>query len=96
MATILDRMKVALRVTNNRFDEEITGVIAAARMELIRAGVSANMANSDDELIVSAVRAYVLATYSTDTKLTDGYMASFEMQKDNLRKSSGYRSEAKT
>ena len=95
MSSILERMKVALRVTNDRFDDEIAGVITAARMELIRAGVLADKANSNDELIVSAIRAYVLATYSTDTKLTDGYMASFEMQKDNLRKSAGYGFEVK-
>lgn len=95
MATVLERMKVALRVTSDRFDDEISGIIKAARMELIRAGVSAEKAQSeDDELIISAIRAYVLGTYSTDMKLIDGYMASFELQKDALRKSSGYRNEA--
>lgn len=93
---LLEQMKVALRVKNAQFDDEITSVINAARAELVRAGVSAERANDEsDDLITSAIRTYVLATYSTDTKLTDGYQLSFESQKENLRKSAGYRDEAK-
>ena len=88
---MLERMKVALRVTNDRFDREIEGVIQSARMELIRAGVRRDRAESDDdELIASAIRAFVLSVYSTDVKMADGYMASFDLQKDQLRKTGGY------
>ena len=93
---MLEKMKIALRVKTDFFDAEIQSVINAARLELIRAGVVPEKANSeDDDLITSAVRAYVLSKYSSDTKLRDGYAESFEYQKDNLRKSTGYRDEAK-
>lgn len=93
---MLKKMKIALRITTDRFDAEIKSVINAARMELIRAGVSPAKANANnDDLITAAIRAYVLATYSSDTKLVDGYWQSFEYQKDNLRKSDGYRDDSK-
>lgn len=89
---MLERMKLALRVTTDKFDDEINGVIQAARMELIRAGVKkAKAERDDDELITSAIRAYVLAQYSTDTKMTEGYWTSFRYQLDNLRKTAEYR-----
>lgn len=94
---LLNRMKLALRVSNDHFDDEINGVIQSARMELIRAGVSPTKANADDdELIISAIRAYVLATYSTDVapqasiNISEGYWESFRLQADNLRKSTNY------
>lgn len=94
---MLERMKLALRVSTDKFDTEIAGSIKAARMELIRAGVSAEKANSeDDELIISAIRAYVLATFSTDVSpqasinVSEGYWTSFRTQLDCLRKSGGY------
>lgn len=93
---MLEKMKIALRVKTNFFDEEILSVIGAARKELIRAGVKPKKANSDDDdLITAAIRAYVLGNYAGDTKLRDGYMQSFEYQKDCLRKSRGYRNEAR-
>ena len=93
---MLEQMKIALRVKTDFFDKEIQSVIDAARMELIRAGVVPEKANSEeDSLIISAVRAYVLSKYSSDIKLRDGYEASFEYQKETLRKSKGYRDEEK-
>ncbi len=94
---MLEKIKIALRVKTDYFDAEISSVIKAARMELIRAGVRPKKANSDDdELITAAIRAYVLANYATDQDLKDGYMKSFDCQKDCLRKSKGYRNEART
>lgn len=93
---MLERMKIALRISTDYFDDEICGVITAARMELIRAGVKEEKAKQDDdELIVSAIRTYVLATYAADTKQAEGYEESFKYQLDNLRRSAGYRREEK-
>ena len=91
MDAVLQKMKIALRVRSDRYDEEIKSVIGAAGMELVRAGVKPEKAQDySDDLILSAIRAYVLAQYSTDTKMTEGYWRSFAYQTECLRKSTGY------
>lgn len=92
---MLEKMKIALRIKTDFFDTEIQSVIGAARMELIRAGVLPDKANADDDdIITSAIRSYVLAQYSTDTKMTEGYWKAFAYQLDCLRRSTGYMKEA--
>lgn len=92
---MLEKMKIALRIKSNALDAEIQSVIGAARLELVRAGVKPEKANADDDdLIISAIRSYVLAQYSADTKLTEGYWKAFAYQLDCLRRSSGYMREA--
>lgn len=94
---MLEKMKIALRIKTDFFDAEIQSVIGAARMELIRAGVLSEKANADDDdLITSAIRSYVLAQYSTDTKMTEGYWKAFVYQLDCLRRSTGYMKGAET
>ena len=88
---MLEKMKIALRIKTDFFDEEIQSVIGAARAEMVRAGVLPEKANADDDdLITSAIRSYVLAKYSTDTKMTEGYWQAFTYQLDCLRRSTGY------
>ena len=92
---MLEKMKLALRIKSDAFDIEIQSVISAARMELIRAGVKPEKANADDDdLITSVVRSYVLAQYSPETKLAEGYWKAFAYQLDCLRRSTGYMREA--
>lgn len=85
--TIFDKVKLALRISHNLLDGEINDVISSARDELARAGVSSELANSDEELIQSAIKAYALAYYSMDVKDAERYNQSFYYQCDCLRKS---------
>lgn len=85
--TIFDKVKLALRISHNLLDGEIADVITSARDELIRAGVSSDIANSDEELIHTAIKTYALAYYSSDVKEADRYNQSFYYQCDCLRKS---------
>lgn len=92
---MLEKMKLALRIKSDHFDAEIQSVIGAARLELVRAGVRPEKANADDnDLVTSAIRSYVLAQYSPDTKLAEGYWKAFAYQLDCLRRSTGYMREA--
>lgn len=43
--TIFDKVKLALRISHNLLDGEITEVITSARQEMIRAGVKESVAN---------------------------------------------------
>lgn len=86
--TIFDKVKLALRISHTLLDGEINDVIASARSELIRAGVNETYANSDDELVETAIKTYALSYYATD-KEAERYGESFKYQCDNLRKTFG-------
>jgi uncharacterized phage protein (predicted DNA packaging) len=64
---MLDDVKIALRVSHTALNSEITDLIAAARQDLILAGVLPAKANSDsDALIKRAVTTYVKAHFGYD------------------------------
>lgn len=89
--TLVDKVKLALRISHNVLDGEIEDVIASARQELIRAGVNAAIVNetdetADTELVEMAIKTYALEYYTRETKEKDGYAESFKYQLDNLRK----------
>lgn len=85
--TLLEKVKLALRISHNLLDSEITDVIASARQELVRAGVSEDIANGDMELVETAIKTYALEYYASDTKEAERYSNSFKYQLDCLRKS---------
>ena len=85
--TIFNKVKLALRISHNLLDAEITDVIASARQELTRAGVDSEIASGDSEIIETAIKTYALAYYASETKDADRYNESFKYQCDCLRKS---------
>lgn len=85
--TILEKVKLALRISHNLLDAEITDVIASARQELIRAGVDKSVAESNIELVETAIKTYALEYYASDEKEANRYGESFKYQCDCLRKS---------
>lgn len=90
---MLEKVKLALQITTDEFDSDIEENIAAARAELIRSGVSASKANSDnDPLITKAIKTFCQKEYSDDN-LSERFEESFKYQVDNLRKSADYRKE---
>jgi len=84
---MLDKVKLALRITHTLLDSEITETIALARAEMVRAGVSVEVAESDNTLVEGAIKTFCLYRFANDTKMTEGYSKSWEYQLDNLRKS---------
>lgn len=59
--SILDDVKVALRITNVNFDSEITDIIAACKIDLTKGGA----ANTDetDPLVKRAIILYAKANF---------------------------------
>lgn len=94
---MLEKMRLALRITSRSFDSEIAWLIEAARRELVRAGVSREKAyDENDELITFAIQKFVQANYSNGMGGKDDaerYRQAFECQLEVLRKSSGYMQE---
>lgn len=85
--TILEKIKLALRISHSLLDAEITDVIASARQEMLRAGVDDVVANSDYELVETAIKTYALQYYASDVKDAERYGESFRYQLDCIRKS---------
>ena len=91
---LLDDVKLALRISHNKLDSEITSLIASAREDMQRAGMTATaVADETSNLTTSAIKTYVLMRMADNLAEMEGYQRSYESQLDNLRKSSAYNTE---
>lgn len=84
---MLEKVKIALRITHTYLDSDILSTIEAARAELIRSGVSDEVANSDLDIVELCIKTYCQYVYASDSKTSEGFFKSFQYQLDNLRKS---------
>lgn len=83
-----DSVRLALRWSHNLLDGEIDDAIQEARAEMIRAGVPAEVAGRDTALTKRAIKTYCKANFAQETKARESFLASFDSQVENLRKSS--------
>ena len=84
---MLEKVKLALRIAGDDFDEEIQGLIDAALLDLGIAGVTNK--NTDDALLIRAVTTYCKANFGS----TDDYeklKASYDEQKAQMSMATGY------
>lgn len=79
---MLEKVKLALRISNNVFDSEIAHLIESAISDLNISGVS-NL-NTKDPLICRAVIIYCKANFGMDNKDSEKYEKSYEMLKQHL------------
>jgi uncharacterized phage protein (predicted DNA packaging) len=84
---MLEKIKLALRISHNLLDADINDSILEARAEMLRSGVPAEVADSEHPLVRAAIKVYCLANYATDADMAEGYQESWRYQLDNLRKS---------
>lgn len=91
---MLDKVKLALRISHNLLDSDIKDTIETARAEMIRSGVSEDVADESNPLIETAIKTYCKAEYASDEKRAEGFFESWQYQLDNIRKSSMEESDA--
>jgi len=88
--SLVEDVKLYLRISHDLLDNEIEQVVASARQEMVRAGVAASVANGLDEgsvqIVEMAIKTYAKMYYA-DTKDGEKYAESFKYQLDNIRKS---------
>ena len=86
---MLEKVKLALRISTDAFDGEINDLIAAARLDLGAAGV---IIPSDDALIVRAITTYCKLHFGEldRVEMYDRLQASYNEQKAQLSMSTGY------
>lgn len=90
---ILNDIKTALRISinNTAFDSEITDLIAAARGDLMLAGILPAKANDDtDPLIKRAIVVYCKANFGYDNPEAERFQQSYNMLKAHLTLSQEY------
>lgn len=84
-----DKIKLALRISHDLLDGEITELITTARAEMTRAGVPDSVAeDTSNDVVTQAIKTYALYSMADDEKKAEGYFESWQYQLDNIRKSS--------
>ena len=84
---MLDKVKLALRVTTTAFDSEINDLISAALADLGLAGVTNQ--EQTDPLIVRAVTTYCRVNFGQPDDY-DRLKAAYDEQKAQLQMATGY------
>ena len=87
MDNVLTAVKLALRITTNAFDSELSDLINAALLDLGIAGVTNN--STTDALILRAVITYCKLHFGQPDDY-DRLKASYDEQKAQLSMASGY------
>lgn len=88
---MLSRVKLALRITTNAFDDEITGLISAALKDLGLVGIEQSLLvdGTNDELIITAVITYVKLHFGEPSD-PERLKRSYDEQKAQLITATGY------
>ena len=85
--TTLDKVKMALRISTNAFDDELTDLIKAAESDLGIAGVQ--VPSTFDELCTRAIITYCKMSFGLPEDY-DRLKASYDEQKAQLVTATGY------
>ena len=89
MNTILQKVRLALRITTTSFDDEITDLINAALLDLGLAGVIED--DTDNALIIRAVIIYCKLHFGDiDTAEYDRLKLAYDEQKAQMSMATGY------
>lgn len=86
---MLEKVKIALRITTTAYDTELTSLINAALKDMGIAGVNSFESTTTDQLIITAVTTYVKMNFGTVSDY-DRLKASYDEQKAQLVTATGY------
>jgi hypothetical protein len=86
---IVKRVKDALRIVDDEFNEEVEGLIDAGLADLGIAGVNGEHAMISDPLVYHAVVTYCKMHFGEPDKY-EQYKKSYDEQKAQLQMASGY------
>ncbi|WML38701.1 head-tail connector protein [Neobacillus sp. OS1-2] len=89
---MLNDVKLALRISHNALDGDITDSIEAARQDLQLSGISSIKANDDaDHLIKRAIKTYCKAEYEEDVQKAERFRLSYDLLKNHLSLAGDYK-----
>lgn len=85
---MLEKVKLALRIKNNKFDDEIIDLIEEAKSDLKLSGVA--KIDNTDSLILRAIKTYCKANFGLANKDSEKYQKSYDSLKEHLSLSGDY------
>lgn len=86
---MLDKVKLALRISTDAFDDEITDLIDAAKMDLQLSGVKTDNAEKDS-LLQQAILLYCKSMFGLGNPDKSAYWESYQSMLRKLKLSSDY------
>lgn len=92
---MLDRIKIALRITSSAYDEEIEQLILAAKTDLYLSGVEREHLEGEDgdgidAILERAITTYCKANFGMDNPDSEKFQRSYDSLKNHLGLSSDY------
>ena len=88
-----DKVKLALRISNDFYDNEINGLIEACKKELKLVGIASSNFYTSDYMITQAVILYCKANFGFDNSEADRYQKAYESLKSFLTLCPEYKEE---
>lgn len=81
---MLNKIKLALRISNSVYDDEITDLINACKKDLELAGIVSSNIDDNDEMIIQAVKLYCKAYFGLGNPDSTKYASAYEHLKSSL------------
>lgn len=82
--TILNKIKRALRINNDSYDNEIQDEINACKKDLEISGIDKFLIKDDDPLIIQAIKTYVKSSFGYDNPDAERFKLSYDLLKQHL------------
>lgn len=89
---MIEKIKLSLRISHNKLDEDIQADIDACKADLRVCGIT--HAGENDPLIFNAVKLWCRAAYTDDTTKAAEYLKRYDALKSCLMMAEGYGWEA--
>lgn len=87
---MLEAVKLAMAITSDAYDDELTDLINAAVQDLRSNGVNTDyLVEAGDALVLQAVKTYCRAHFQSPADY-DRLIASYDAQKGHMRNCTGY------
>lgn len=81
-------IKLALRISHDKLDEDIESEIEACRADLKNHGIV--YATDSDPLILNAIKLWARSVYTTDAAKAAEYLDRYKALRDSLKLAEGY------
>lgn len=79
---MLEKVKLALRISSDIFDDELTDLIQACKVDLSISGIKT--IDETDILIQQAIKTYCKANFGLDNPDSEKYQRSYDLLKEHL------------
>lgn len=87
---MLNKIKLALRISNSAYDTEITDLINACKKELELAGIASSNISESDPMISQAIITYCKSNFGLGNNDSEKYRMAYESLKKFLCLSNDY------